>query len=132
MGQYCHLSFATIGETAVTIHHIEVEKWNDRYDEALGGFNVQPMYPLRGQHEHDLPDGDDQIYGHGWLTLDELVNFDYSKPVLNLDGSVHTASWSEYLDDDGGFKEYFETQAVRMMNFISHYSEGIVLFHFDS
>lgn len=132
MGQYCNMSFATISETAVTIHHKETEKWNEHWDQALNGFDVQPMFPLRGQHEHDLPNDDDQLYGHGWLALAEIINFDYSQPVLNLDGTVHTASWSEYLDDDGGFKEYFEEYDKMVKSFTSSSAEVLVFFHFDS
>lgn len=102
MGLHCHQRFVSISDTTITLHVEEIEKWADRWNEALGylgnASKVKPLFPSRGLHEHDLPDGDDETWGHSWLTLDEILNADYEQPVLGMCGTVICPSWDEYLD----------------------------------
>lgn len=124
MGLHCHQRFVTVGETAITIHGEEIAKWSDEWNEALGYLRnegkVKPLFPMRGQHEDDLPDTDDDNWGHNWLTLDEIINADYSQPVIGACGVVVCPSWAEYLgfdpsvpdDEEDDYKHYRDKGAT--------------------
>jgi len=105
MGLHCHQRFVSFSETATTIHGEAIAKWADEWNEALGYLRnegkVKPLVPMRGQHDNDLPETDDDNWGHNWLTLEEAINMDLSKPVIGACGEVVCASWAEYLGVEG-------------------------------
>lgn len=105
MGLHCHQRFVSFSDTAITIHGEEISKWADRWNDAMGYLGkegkVIPLFPIRGQHDNDLPETDEDNWGHNWLTLEELNNADYSKPVVGTCGEVVCSSWAEYLGIEG-------------------------------
>ncbi len=128
MGLHCNQRFVSLAETTVTLHVEEVDKWSDRWNEALGYHGkdgtVRPLFPIRGQHEHDLPDGDEDNWGHNWVTLEEILKADYTQPVYGSCGHEICSSWAEYLG--GGtpwpIEHYGEYTALGATHIFYHFN----------
>lgn len=102
MGLQCHIKVVSVGENAVTYIEYHIDKFSEKWSTLLWDTSERgPLFPLKGQHEDDLPSLDEDDFGHTWLTLDEIRNMDYSSRLPGSVGSEYFVRYFEELFDKG-------------------------------